>query len=266
MIPLRDQEFLREKFAHELTRPVKIHYFTQKETAILVPGRQPCPYCKPTRQMLEEVAALSDFISLRHHMFDEDREAVFQYGVDKIPAIVLRFGDAARSRPSGPTRAGPGRWLKYYGFPGGHEFVTLVETITDISRGTTLLSEKTRRRLRKLKKDVQIQVFVTPACPYSPQMARLAYHMALESPQVTAEVIEASEFPELSQRHQVRAVPTTIVDGSINFPGVVPDNVLMDIIERVIRPSPLTDAVPESGPTSPATEAPSAPGGKIILP
>ena len=92
--------------------------------------------------------------------------------------------------------------------------------------------------------------------------------MGLDGPQVSAEVIEAGEFPELSQRHQVRAVPTTVVDGTINFPGVVPDNVLMDIIERVVQPSPLTEVVPpESGPTSPATEAPSAPGGgKIILP
>ena len=162
MIPLKDQEFLREKFAHELTRPVKIDFFTQKETSIFVPGRQPCQYCKPTRQMLEEIAALSDFISLRQHIFDEDREAVARYGIDKIPAIVLHPRDAAPARPGGPPRAGQGRWLKYYGFPGGHEFVTLVETITDISCGTTLLSEKTRRRLRKLKKDVQLQVFVTP--------------------------------------------------------------------------------------------------------
>lgn len=263
MIPLKEQELLREKFAHELMRRVKVDFFTQKETSLFVPGRQPCQYCKPTRQMLEEMAALSDLISLRQHIFDEEREAAARYGVDKIPAIVLHHGDASR----GPVRAGQGRWLKYYGFPGGHEFVTLAETITDISRGTTFLSDKTRKRLRKLKKDVQLQVFVTPACPYCPQMARLAYHMALESPQITTEVIEAGEFPELSQRYQVRAVPTTVVDGSINFPGVVPDNVLMDIIERVVEPSPLTEAIPESGPTSPATEAPSAPGGgKIILP
>jgi glutaredoxin-like protein len=263
MIPLKEQELLRDKFALELMRPVKIDFFTQKETSLFVPGRQPCQYCKPTRQMLEEVAALSDLISLRQHIFDEDREAAARYGVDKIPAIVLHYRDAA----GGAQRAGQGRWLKYYGFPGGHEFVTLVETITDISRGTTLLSEKTRRRLRKLKKDLPIQVFVTPACPYCPQMARVACHMALESPQVTTEVIEAGEFPELSQHHQVRAVPTTVVDGKTSFPGVVPENVLMDIIERVLEPSPLTEAVPDSGPSSPATESSSAPAaGKIILP
>jgi glutaredoxin-like protein len=262
VIPLKDQEYLHEKFARELARQVRIDFFTQKESSLFLPGRQPCQYCKPTRQMLEEVAALSDLISLRQHTIDEDREAFTRHGVDKIPAVVLPAGD--------------GRWLKYYGFPGGHEFLTLVETIVDLSRGARLLADGVRKRLRKLKKDVLIQVFVTPSCPYCPQMARLAFHMALESPLITAEVIEAQEFPELSQQFKVRAVPTTVVSatggpalsaaGNITIPGAVPDTVLMDIIERVGQPAPLAEAPPEPGPTTPAEQPKAVADGKIILP
>ena len=252
MIPLREQEYLREKFARELVTQVRIDFFTQKESSLFVPGRQPCQYCKPTRQMLEEVAALSDLISLRQHAIDEDREAFARHSVDKIPAVVLPAGD--------------GRWLKYYGFPGGHEFVTLVETIVDLSRGNRLLADAVRKRLRKLKKDILIQVFVMPSCPHCPQMARLAYHMALESPHIVAEVIEAQEFPELSQRFKVRAVPTTVVDGKVTIPGAVPDTVLMDIIERVMQPASLTEAAPEAGPVTPTEQPKAAAGGKIILP
>ena len=252
MIPLKDQEYLRDRFARELARQVRIDFFTQKESSLFVPGRQPCEYCKPARQMLEEVAALSDLISLRQHTIDEDRETFTRHAVDKIPALAFPAGD--------------GRWLKYYGFPGGHEFLTLVETIVDLSRGERLLSEGVRKRLRKLKKDVLIQVFVTPSCPYCPQMARLAYHMALESPHITAEVIEAQEFPELSQRFKVRAVPTTVIDGKTMIPGAVPDTTLIDIIERVVEPSGLAETPPEAGPTTPAEEPKAAAGGKIILP
>jgi glutaredoxin-like protein len=252
VIPLKDQEYLREKFARELARQVRIDFFTQKETALFVPGRQPCQYCKPTRQMLEEVAALSDLISLRQHTIDEDREAFTRHGVDKIPAVILPTGDS--------------RWLKYYGFPGGHELLTLVETIVDLSRGERLLADGVRKRLRKLKKDVLIQVFVTPSCPYCPQMARLAYHMALESPRITAEVIEAQEFPELSQRFKVQAVPTSVVNSKITIPGAVPDTVLMDVIERVVQPASLAEVAPEAGPTTPTEQPKVASGGKIILP
>ena len=254
MIPLREQEFLREKFSRELVSRVRIDFFTQKKTSLFVRHRQPCQYCKPTRQMLEELAALTDKISLRQHIFEEDEEAVAQYQVERIPAIVLHVGDR--------------RWLKYYGSPGGHEFVPLVETIVDISRGTNHLSDKTRKRLRKLKKDVRIQVFVTPACPHCPQMARLAYQVALESPHISAEVIEANEFPELSQRYQVRGVPTTIIDEKMSFAGSVPDDLLVDTIERVIQSSPLTaTAAPETGPVTPTSQSSdTAAGGKIILP
>jgi glutaredoxin-like protein len=238
-----------------MVRRVRIDFFTQKETSLFVPGRQPCQYCKPTHQMLQELAALTDGISLRQHIFEEDKEAVAQYQVERIPAIVLHGGD--------------GRWLKYYGIPGGYEFITLIETIVDISRGTSHLSDKVRKRLRRLKHDVRIQVFVTPACPHCPQMARLAYHLALESPRIRAEVIEASEFPELSQRYQVRAVPATVIDDKMSFAGAVSADALIDIIERVTQPALLTEATaaPETGPVTPASEPSGAPAsGKIILP
>jgi len=254
LIPLKEQEFLREKFSRELASRVRIDFFTQKEASLFVRRRQPCQYCKPVRQMLEELAALTDKISLRQHIFDEDNEAVAQYQVERIPAIVLHVGDR--------------RWLKYYGSPGGHEFVPIVETIVDISRGTNYLSDKIRKRLRKLKDDVRIQVFVTPACPHCPQMARLAYQVALESPRIGVEVIEANEFPELSQRYQVRGVPATVIDDKMSFAGSVPDDLLVDTIERVIQSSPLTaTAAPETGPVTPTSEpGDTGAGGKIILP
>lgn len=254
MIPLREQEFLREKFSRELVSRVRIDFFTQKESFLFVRRRQPCQYCKPVRQMLEELAALTDKISLRQHIFDEDEEAVAQHQVEGIPAIVVHVGDR--------------RWLKYYGSPGGHEFVPLVETIVDISRGTNYPSARIRKRLRKLKRNVRIQVFVTPVCPHCPQMARLAYQVALESPHISAEVIEANEFPELSRRYQVRAVPTTIIDEKMSFAGSVPDDLLVDTIERVIESSPLAAmATPETGPVTPTPEpGATAGGGNIILP
>jgi glutaredoxin-like protein len=255
LIPLREQELLREKFSRELASRVRIDFFTQKESSLLVPGRQPCQQCKPTRQMLAELAALTDMISLRQHIFEEDKQAVAQYQVERIPAIVLHGGDE--------------RWLTYYGLPGGYEFVTLIETIVDISRGTNYLSADIRKRLGKLKHDVRIQVFVTPACPHCPQMARLAYHLALESPCIRAEVIEASEFPELSQRYQVRAVPTTVIDDKTSFAGAVSADVLTDIIERATQPALLTQATAalETGPVTPMSQRSGAPaGGKIILP
>ena len=67
MIPLKDQDFIREKFAQELLGQVKIDLFTEREVTLTVPGKEPCVTCKPTREMLQEISGLSDWISLRVH-------------------------------------------------------------------------------------------------------------------------------------------------------------------------------------------------------
>jgi glutaredoxin len=73
-----------------------------------------------------------------------------------------------------------------------------------------------------------LQVYVTPTCPYCPSSVILAHQMALESPWVEAEMIEAMEFPELASRHNVSGVPqTTINDGAGTVVGAVPEQNLV---------------------------------------
>lgn len=51
--------------------------------------------------------------------------------------------------------------------------------------------------------------------------------MAVESPNVTADVIEASEFPELIQRYGVRGVPKTMINATVGVEGAVPEPALV---------------------------------------
>jgi hypothetical protein len=47
--------------------------------------------------------------------------------------------------------------------------------------------------------------------------------MAMESPRVTADVIEANEFQSLSAQYAVQAVPKTVVNDRVEFLGAVPE-------------------------------------------
>lgn len=53
--------------------------------------------------------------------------------------------------------------------------------------------------------------------------ARLAHKMALVSPRVTADVIEATEFPHLVQRYRVRGVPKVVINERVQFEGALPE-------------------------------------------
>jgi hypothetical protein len=60
--------------------------------------------------------------------------------------------------------------------------------------------------------------------------------MALESPWVEAEMVEAVEFPELTNLHNVRGVPqTTINHGAGTVIGFVPEGHMINEIRSVLN-------------------------------
>ena len=61
---------------------------------------------------------------------------------------------------------------------------------------------------------------------------RLAQHMAIASPHITAQCIDANEFPELSQRYQVMAVPKIVINDAVEFEGALPER---DFLAAVLR-------------------------------
>mgnify|MGYP005839476829 CR=1 FL=1 len=219
LISEQNQTLLRDKFAKDLTNKVNITLFTQAESPLTVPGQE-CMYCKETRELLEEIAGLSDKISLRVRDFVADSEEAKQSGVDKIPAIII--GDGAS------------RGVRYFGIPSGYEFASLIEDIVEVSRGDTELSADIKSQLAKIDQDVHIQVFVTPTCPYCPGAARVAHQMAIENPHFTSDVIEAMEFPHLAQKYRVMAVPKIVINDKIEFQGSVPaDEFLRQVLQAI---------------------------------
>ncbi len=54
--------------------------------------------------------------------------------------------------------------------------------------------------------------------------AGLAHAIAVESPHVVADAVEAQEFPDLAARYQVMGVPKTIVNETVEFVGAVPED------------------------------------------
>jgi glutaredoxin-like protein len=225
MIPIKDQDDIAQKFDAELAGPVKIDFFTERNLGITLPGKTPCQYCKPTREMLQELAGLSDLISFRLHYFEDSPPEKAKFGIERVPGIVLR----------GRTQSN----LKFYGLPGGTEFPMFLESIIDISRNEVQLSEESVQSLETIAEDISLRVFVTPTCQYCPAMMRAAFQMAMVSPHVRAEAIEVTEFPELAERYQVRAVPLTVIADQVAIPGMVNEkNVVKELMKLARTDTP----------------------------
>ncbi len=218
------QKQVRQAFAG-MTEPVKLVLFTQGEG-----GALECETCAETRQLAEEVAALSDKISVEVRDFVADQAAAEQYGVDKIPAMV-------------PLRDGPepkDYGIRFYGVPSGYEFGSFIEAINMVSRGEATLGEKTKKELARLTKPVHIQVYITPTCPYCPRAVLLAYQLAMASDLITADMVEAMEFPQLANRYQVYGVPRTVIDDVVHIEGAVPEAALVNKLMTVLDEDEMT--------------------------
>ncbi len=196
----------------DLANPVSLVVFTQAEG---------CEYCDETRELAEEVAALSEKISVELYDFDKDGETAKKYGIDKSPAIAV----------SGVKDYG----IRLYGIPSGYEFGTLIEDIRMVSSGESGLSQATREMVARVHGPVHIQVFSTPTCPYCPQAVLLAHRLAMESELIHADMVEAYEFPQLATRYQVMGVPRTVINETIQIEGAMPEPMLMREFARLLN-------------------------------
>ena len=254
MIPLREQEYISERFARELEGKVKIDLFTQRPSKLVLPGREECLACEDTRKMLEEIAALSEKIVLTVHELAEAPEEAKKLKIDKVPGIVLR----------GPMN----RPLRFFGIPGGNEFPNFIEAIELVSKTKLEVGEETAKQLKKLKDKVSITVYVTPTCPYCPGVVRAAYRLALASAHVEAAVVEIKEFPRLAQQLNIRAVPVTVINDRALLAGAVDEAGLLQAARKVVE-GEISQATEHTGAmTDTAPPAPSAPSpaSGLILP
>jgi len=196
LIPEEKKESLQNEFKEKLEDPVKLVMFTQEIE---------CRFCSDTRQLVQEIAKLTDKISVEVYDFVADVDKAKQYGIDKIPALAI----------IGKKDYG----VKIYGIPYGYELQTLIDAVINVSRGKTDLSNKTKDILADIKTPVHIQVFVTLTCPHCSVAASIAHKLAIENDMIRADVIDSTEFPQMAQKYSVMGVPKVIINEKVEFVG-----------------------------------------------
>ena len=133
-----DGQQIRQRLA-EMVNPVRLIHFTQELNL---------EYGRETKQLVEELAGFSDKLSVEVYNFLLDKDRVAEYGIDKVPATVIRNG-----KDYG---------IRFYGIPAGYEFSTLLDTILDVSKGDSRLNPESREKLGAITEPLQLEVFVTP--------------------------------------------------------------------------------------------------------
>lgn len=199
----QDRQTVRGHLA-VIEEPVRLLFFTQTfgapDTVAIA------------KQVLDEIVCLNDHLTLEEVNFVLEQDRARQYGVEQIPTIVLLKGDQ-------DTR------IRFLGAPAGYEFMSLIEAVILAGTNDSGLTPDSRALVAEhVTEPLNIQVFVTPTCPHCPRAVTLAHRLAVESPLITASCVEATEFMDLSRKFRVTGVPKTIVNGSIEILGALPED------------------------------------------
>ena len=177
-----------------------------------------CDACAPTRRALRQIAEDDEHVAIESYNLVLDADKAADYGVDRVPAVIVAAPDRERIRDDGA--------------PLGGELPTLVEAIRMARTSDTGLGEVTRRRLKSLTSPVGLQVFFTPTCAYCPRMVALANRFAIESPMISSVAVDAAEFPDLVRKYNVNGVPKTVVDDRFEILGAVGED---ELVEAVLK-------------------------------
>ena len=189
-----------------LAGPVKIDYFHQPDTKILVRGRPPCPRCEPTHELLQEIAGRSDQIDLRVHEFFNDPKTAAKWGAERVPGIVIH-GEI--NRP-----------LRFYGFPGGSFLPMIVDLLIASSAKPPAPPAELSALIKKLREPVRIRVFGSIQHPPTALAARTAFGLSLVSDKITAATYLIEDNPDLVAQVKLTRIPLNLVNDKRGFAGV----------------------------------------------
>ena len=127
--------------------------------------------------------------------------------------------------------------LRYMALPGGREMAPFLQSLICRSGGETSLAERTLSTMAKFITLTKVEVMISPTCPYCPTVVGLANQLAMTSIYLEVTIIDITSFFQFTQKYDIRAVPTLVIDGQEQLVGNISEDLLVD---KLANQSPAT--------------------------
>ena len=158
------------------------------------------------RDLVIDIANLGDKLEAVVKTKGEDAALEAKVNADKFPVVAFLDKDG--------NYAG----VKFHGVPGGHELNSFLLGIYNLAGPGQALDASVLEAIKAVDKKVNIKVAVSLSCHLCPDVVVGAQRIAIENPNVEAEMLDIANFPELKTKHKVMSVPCMIVnDEKVTF-------------------------------------------------
>ena len=141
------------------------------------------------KSLLEEIASLSDKISLRLDGQDARKPA---FSLNRIN------GDIS---------------LTFAGIPMGHEFTSLVLALLQVGGHPSKLAQEVIEQIQNLDTEMQFETYFSLSCQNCPDVVQALNLMAVLNPKIKHVAIDGALFQEEVDQRQVMSVPTIFLNG-----------------------------------------------------
>jgi alkyl hydroperoxide reductase subunit F len=144
------------------------------------------------QSLLQEIASLSDKISL-----------------------IERFDDAERKPSFSINRPGGEIGIRFAGIPMGHEFTSLVLALLQTGGHPPKVDADVIEHIKALDGDYQFETYISLTCQNCPEVVQSLNLMAVLNPRIRSVVIDGALFQQEVEQRQVMAVPTIYLNGQV---------------------------------------------------
>ncbi|HSJ19463.1 MAG TPA: alkyl hydroperoxide reductase subunit F [Nocardioidaceae bacterium] len=140
-------------------------------------------------QLLDEVAALSDQVTVRHDGHDERR-----------PSFAI-------------VRTGTDVSVGFAGLPLGHELTSFVLALLQVGGHPPAVPDEVVAQIQALDGELRFETFLSLSCQNCPDVVQALNLMSVVNPRISHTAIDGALFQDEVEARGVMAVPTVLLDG-----------------------------------------------------
>lgn len=155
----------------------------------LIASLDDAPASADVRELLDEIAALSDKVTVR---WDGQHE--------RRPSFQV-------------TRAGADMGVHFAALPMGHEFTSLVLALLQAGGHPPKVEPEVIEQIRALEGDFVFETWMSLSCHNCPDVVQALNLMAVLNPRVRHVAIDGALFQDEVEQRQIMAVPTVYLNG-----------------------------------------------------
>ena len=160
-----------------------------REPIELVPSPDDSPKSREMTELLGEIAALSDKVSVAQAEQD-----------DRSPSFAIR-------------RSGTDISVRFAGLPMGHEFTSLVLALLHVGGHKPKTPEDVLDQVRALDGDYHFETYFSLSCQNCPDVVQALNLMSVVNPRIRHTAIDGGAFKDEVETRKVMAVPSIYLNG-----------------------------------------------------